>query len=59
MRGFQFMLLFSMLMTLSITGGCSDDEATVAPRTEAEIEEYKKAVYGAEEEMDEADTESE
>ncbi|WP_158222589.1 hypothetical protein [Rhodopirellula sp. MGV] len=53
------MLLFSMLMTLSITGGCSDDEATVAPRTEAEIEEYKKAVYGAEEEMDEADTESE
>ena len=48
------LFLFAFAMTLGALSlpGCSSQEATVAPRSESEIEEYKKAVYGAEEESD-------
>jgi hypothetical protein len=44
--------LFAFAVTLGILSmpGCSSQEAAVAPRTEDEIEEYKKMAYGAEEE---------
>ena len=46
--------LFAFAMTLGAVSmpGCSSQEASVAPRSETEIEEYKKSVYGAEEESD-------
>ena len=39
--------------------GCGPEEATVAPRTEEEIEAYKADVYAAEEEDDAAAAEDE
>lgn len=35
-----------------VTSGCGGNDAEVAPRTDAEVAEYKKQVYGAEEEED-------
>lgn len=45
----SFFLLFIGLLLIG-SGGCGPSEATVAPRTDAEIEAYKAEVYGAEEE---------
>lgn len=45
-----FLVFVGTLFVCSI--GCSSNEATVAPRTEEEIAEYKQDVYAAEEEDD-------
>lgn len=53
--------LFALAMTLGALSlpGCSSQEAAVAPRTEDEIEEYKRLAYGAEEESQAEEAEEE
>ncbi len=42
--------LFAFVICFASTSGCGTREATVAPRTQDEIEAYKADAYGAEEE---------
>jgi hypothetical protein len=51
-RDVFFSVFVGSLFVCSV--GCGSKQATVAPRSEDEIAEYKEDVYAAEEEDDEA-----